>query len=238
MPPADEAGTGPDTTEQPTGTAGAAEPTESFRIGAEVDGSDGHLGRLERVIVDPIAKALTHLAIAAKHHSEEGRLVPIELVEDAGPERIRLRATRAEFEKFDAAEDVQFLPGGGDWMGYDGGGAMTWPYYGLGAPLSGGVEGHQSGPMFVDRIPTGEVDINRGDPVHASDGWIGSIQGLVVDRKDHHVTHVLLKEGHFWGRKQVAIPIGAVTRVDEEIRVGLTKQQVEDLPPVVLESGA
>ena len=85
--------------------------------------------------------------------------------------------------------------------------------------------------MYLDRIPTGEVELVRGDPVHASDGWIGSIQGLVVDRKDHHVTHVLLKEGHVWGRKQVAIPIGAITRVGEEIRVGLTKKQVEDASP-------
>jgi hypothetical protein len=30
----------------------------------------------------------------------------------------------------------------------------------------------------------------------------------------------------------VAIPIGAVTGVDDGIRLNLTKQQVQDLPPV------
>ena len=45
------------------------------------------------------------------------------------------------------------------------------------------------------------------------------------------MTHVLLAEGHLWGRKQVAIPIGAMTRQDQEIRVDLTKQQIEMLPP-------
>jgi sporulation protein YlmC with PRC-barrel domain len=72
--------------------------------------------------------------------------------------------------------------------------------------------------------------------VHATDGEIGSVQGLVIDPKDHHVTHVLLKEGHLWGRKQVAIPIGAASRVSDEVRVGMTRQQVEDLPPVDLGS--
>jgi hypothetical protein len=43
---------------------------------------------------------------------------------------------------------------------------------------------------------------------------------------------VLLQEGHFWGRKQVAIPIGAVVGVDDGIRLNITKQQVQDLPPV------
>jgi hypothetical protein len=45
------------------------------------------------------------------------------------------------------------------------------------------------------------------------------------------VTHVLLQEGHLWGRKEAAIPISAVTRVDDGIRLNITKQQVKDLPP-------
>jgi hypothetical protein len=50
------------------------------------------------------------------------------------------------------------------------------------------------------------------------------------------VTHVLLQEGHVWGRKQVAVPIGTVSREDDEIRVDLTKQQVQDLPAITLSS--
>jgi len=46
------------------------------------------------------------------------------------------------------------------------------------------------------------------------------------------VTHVLLREGHLWGRKEIAIPVSAVVDLDEGIRLKLTKQQVEDLPPV------
>ena len=46
------------------------------------------------------------------------------------------------------------------------------------------------------------------------------------------MTHVLLQEGHLWGRKKVAIPISAVTGVDAGIRLNLTKQQVAELPPV------
>jgi hypothetical protein len=46
------------------------------------------------------------------------------------------------------------------------------------------------------------------------------------------VTHVLLKEGHLWGRRQVAIPVSAVASVDDGIRLKITKQEVEDLPPV------
>jgi hypothetical protein len=44
------------------------------------------------------------------------------------------------------------------------------------------------------------------------------------------VTHVLLQEGHLWGRKEVAIPVSAVTRIQDGIRLNMTKKQIEDLP--------
>ena len=72
----------------------------------------------------------------------------------------------------------------------------------------------------------------RGDPVHALDGEIGQVEGFVVNRADNTVTHVLLREGHPWGRKQVAIPVGAIASVADGIRLNITKRQVEDLPPV------
>ena len=67
--------------------------------------------------------------------------------------------------------------------------------------------------------------------VHAIDGEIGEVLGFIVNPDDQRVTHVVLKEGHLWGRKEVAIPISAVTAIDEGIRLNITKQQVEDLPP-------
>ena len=58
------------------------------------------------------------------------------------------------------------------------------------------------------------------------------MQGFLVSPGDDRVTHVLLQQGHLWGRKKVAIPIGAVTGVDAGIRLNLTKEQVGELPPV------
>ena len=43
---------------------------------------------------------------------------------------------------------------------------------------------------------------------------------------------MLLKEGHLWGRKEVAIPFDKVAGFDDVIRLNVTKQQVKDLPPV------
>jgi hypothetical protein len=194
------------------------------------------------VIVDPVARALTHLVVEAPHRKGAGRLVPIELV-DSTDKEIRLRCTASEFDALEEAEETQFLPGApGEW-GYGQGQMLSQPYFGLGMGLGLGegamgiglgTIGMDSGPRAVtsDRVPVGEVQVRRGDQVHATDGAIGRVRGLIIDPTDHHVTHVLLDEGHLWGEKTVAIPIAAVNDVANGVRLDLTKDQVRDLPPV------
>ncbi len=206
--------------------------TTPFTIGAEASCTDGVCGEVSRVVVDPVARAVTHLVVEPKHRQGLGRLVPLDLV-DATTGGIRLRCTLAEFEKLDSAEETQFLPGSSGYAGYGPEQVLSWPYSSLGG--GGGVRGDMvkvSQPVTYDTVPLGEVAVRRGEHVHATDGDIGQVQGLVIDPRDHHVTHVLLQEGHLWGRKEVAIPISAVAGVDDGIRLNITKQEVQDLPPV------
>ena len=213
----------------PLGTRrmGMAETT-SFTIGADASCTDGVCGEVSRVVVDPVARAVTHLVIEPAHWRGSARLVPLDLV-DATTGEIRLRCTLADFEKLDPAEETQFLPGTPGYPGYDPEQVLSMPYYGIGMGTGGGDV-----PVAVtyDAVPLDEVEVRRGEHVHATDGRIGKVQGLVIDPDSHHVTHVLLQEGHLWGRKEVAIPISAVTGVDDGIRLNITKQQVQDLPPV------
>jgi hypothetical protein len=106
---------------------------------------------------------------------------------------------------------------------------------GMGGMGMGGLGmGASQQAVTYDKVPPGEVEVRRGQRVHASDGPIGHVRGLVIDPGDHQVTHVLLDEGHLWGRKEVSIPISAVTGVDDDgVRLSLTKAEIADLPPVV-----
>ena len=91
--------------------------------------------------------------------------------------------------------------------------------------------GHHTPTVTSDAVPEGEGEVARHDHVHASDGKIGELKGLVVDPDDHRVTHILLREGHLWGHKEVAIPVSAVASADDGVWLNLTKKQVEALPP-------
>ncbi|MGA8334418.1 MAG: PRC-barrel domain-containing protein [Solirubrobacteraceae bacterium] len=201
---------------------------ESLKIGAHVDATDGPCGNLARLIFNPTTDVLTHLIVEPGHHDEQARVVPFDLVVRAGEDVIQLSCTKERYDQLDSAEDVEMLR---DTTGKYDGFSTTSMYFGVGRPL-----GHHPQPMYSDSVPLGEIEIRQGDPVHAKDGEIGAVQGLVIDPADHHVTHVLLQEGHLWGRKQVAIPIGVANRVAYEVRVDLTKDEIEALPPVSLKS--
>ncbi len=205
-----------------------------FELDAEVRCSDGPCGHLRRVVVDPVARAVTHLVVEPDQRWGLGRLVPVETVETANPQ-VTLSCTRTEFDDFEHAEESQFLPGASGEMGYGSEQMLFWPYYGLDGLA--GFGGNALQPVLHDKVPAGEVEVRRGDQVHATDGNIGRVQGLVIDPKDDHVTHVLLQEGHLWGRKQVAIPISAVETVEDGIRLTLTKDDVQNLPEVDLDHG-
>jgi sporulation protein YlmC with PRC-barrel domain len=191
-----------------------AEETE-FAMGATASCSDGVCGEVSRMIVDPATRSVTHLVIDPKHGGEPGRLVPLDLVDTATGD-IRLRCTRAEFDNLDPAEERDLVEGTGN-LGV--GGTAT-P---MGVP-------HAARAVLEDVVPLGETEVGKGEHVHALDGEIGQVEGFLVDPGDHRVTHVLLREGHFWGRKEVAIPVSAVTRIQDGIRLNMTKKQIEDLP--------
>ena len=210
-----------------------------FMIGAGVSCADGPCGAVIRVVINPVTRKLTHLVVEPEGRQGLGRLVPLELADATGGE-IRLRCTMAEFEKLDPAEETQFVPGTRGYEAYGPEQVVSWPWLSLGGTT--GVEGDMvagvSETVTYDAIPVGEVAVRRGDRVHATDGEIGHVEGLVIDPRNHHVTHVLLQEGHLWGRKDVAIPIGAVTGTDDGIRLSLPKDEVRDLPAVDIDHPA
>jgi sporulation protein YlmC with PRC-barrel domain len=207
--------------------------TTPFTIGAEARCTDGVAGEVTRLVVDPVARSVTHLVVEPKGRQGLGRLVPLDLVEVAGRE-VLLRCTLAEFDELDSAEETQFLPGTRGYEEYGPEQVLSWPYSSLaGEPsVTGDASAGFSETVTFDAVPLGEVAVRRGEPVHATDGNIGQVEGLVIDPRTNHVTHVLLQEGHLWGRKEVAIPIRAVSGVEDGIQLSLTKHDVQNLPPV------
>jgi len=220
---------------------------DEILIGAQVRCTSGACGSVIRVVVDPVTMTLTHLVVEPSHRKGLGRLVPMSLLVEprhgepatapSTPDDVLLTCSAEEFDKLDAAEETRFFSGRGAQSGYGAHQVMYWPYYAatMGAGSTSGMGfgvGNTTPPITYDVVPLGEVTVSRGDPVHATDGAIGHVEGLLVDHGSRHVSHVLLREGHLFGKKDVAIPIGAVTKVGDTIELDLNKDEVGALPAV------
>jgi hypothetical protein len=214
-----------------------------FTIGAEVHATDGVAGRLIWVVADRARNpwVITYLVVEPAHRTGLGRFVPLGQVTSVDPETgaITLGLTLEQFEQLESAEETQYSPGSGAYPLFGPTQFMAAPYYSSDVSIEGDEVPFTAATVTADAPLPNEADVAlHAVPVHASDGRVGEVEGLIIDPQNHQVTHVLLKQGHLWGRKDVAIPMAAVLAFDKDdpdpdvLRVSLTKQEVGDLPPV------
>ena len=199
-------------------------------LNARVECRDGVCGHSEYVLIDPVADKVTHVVVKEDSSPNTEYIVPVGSVADTVDDTIRLHCSKAELEKMDPFIKTEFIeqkvpdrnfnyPGG-----LFGGGA----YYYL--PYVASDETVQV-PMEHKQIPVGELTAQRGTRVEATDGYIGHVDEFVVNPENGHITHLVMREGHLWGKKDVIIPVSAMGDTREDtVFLTLDKHQVESLP--------
>jgi hypothetical protein len=210
-----------------------------LELGSRVDCTDESFGKLVDVVIDPTSRRVTHLVVEPDRDRLLARLVPVELAErgDDASGAVALRATVEEVRRLSPVHEVAYLRLDGfpvddpEWdVGIEEVLALPYyPWYELEpAPIDFAVT--------YDRVPKGEVEIRRASAVHSADGQhLGDVDGFLVDDSEL-ITHVVLERGHPWERREVAIPIGAVARVETDaVTLSLTMDEVAALPPVAVQ---
>jgi hypothetical protein len=210
-----------------------------FTIGARVRSTDGEVGHLIWVVADRGSTpwVITHLVVEPTHRSGLGRFVPLSHVTgvDTGSGAITLTDSEKEFAQLDSAEMTEFVPGSEAYEAYGPAQLVTRPYYADEVNFSGHAVPETALTVTADApLPDGDQGVAvHAVAAHATDGSVGHLDGLVIDPGTHQVTHVLLQEGHLWGRKDVAIPLSAVRDLDDDgLQLSVTKQEIGDLPAV------
>jgi PRC-barrel domain len=209
-----------------------------LQFGSPVRCTDGPFGEVADLVIDPTARRITHLVVAPYHRHRLARLVPIELAApaDNSEPAISLRCTVEHARRLPSVQEFaylrmgEFLPDDPDWdVGIEN--VLGLPYYGNGGFGQNIINYEPHISTTYDRIPKGEVEIRRASEIRsADDDRLGHVDGFLVDGDDQ-ITHVVLERGHLWGRRDVTIPIGAVTRVTtDSVTVRLTKDEVAALP--------
>src|SRR5262249_39350854 len=91
----------------------------------------------------------------------------------------------------------------------------------------------------VDIIPTGEVEEHGGGRVHATDGGAGHLRAGRLALGSGGVPHVVSGQGPGGARADPGVPAEMVAGFGEDgVQLGITRRQVQDLPPADLDHPA
>jgi sporulation protein YlmC with PRC-barrel domain len=161
--------------------------------------------------------------------SNKEYIVPVDFIAETVTDSIRLRCDRAKLEKMHPFIKTKFIEEKVPNSNFASGGT-----YGLGSYyylpyVNSEIPVYEA--MEQKQIPPGELAVSRGTRVEAKDGFVGKVDEFVVNPKNGHITHLVMHEGHLWGRKDVIIPVSAMGDThDDTVFLNLDKHQIESLP--------
>ena len=200
-------------------------------VNANVHCADGLCGRSTYVLIHPVLEDVTHVVVREAEAPHTERLVPVAEVAGTAPDVILLKCTRKEFqgmEPFILTEYVkEDLPDArSERLANVGMGSyMLWPYVIPARTTSTRI------PVEEEQVPPGELAVRRGARVEAKDGHIGRLDEFMMNPENGHITHLVMREGHLWGKKDVAIPVSQIDHYERyTVFLKLTKQEIEALP--------
>jgi sporulation protein YlmC with PRC-barrel domain len=201
-------------------------------INVKVSCANDECGRSTAVIMDPTKEKITHLVVKANEAPFPERMVPISRINKTTPEEIQLNCSQEEFSKMDEFIEHHFIRTDKIYDDHLPNRYYMWPY-------AYPIRDHTMDQQFIDikseHVPQGEMAIHRGAHVQALDGRVGSVDEFMVDPDTGEITHLILLEGHLWGKKDVTIPISDVDHYDEDtVFLDLKKENIEALPSIPL----
>jgi uncharacterized protein YrrD len=210
-----------------------------FKEGANVFTSDGtKVGDIDRVVLDPVTKDISHLVVRKGFLFTEDKVVPIELVDSATEERVVLEVVD-DLEALPDFEDTYYVRVGETETqvtqppGYVG----TYYWY---PPVS--VNWWTAAPypayprppyvLKIRRnIPEGTVPLKEGAKVAAfDDEHVGDVERVFADPSQDRATHLLVSQGLLLKEKKV-VPTSWITEVKEnEVHLAVSSDLLDSLP--------
>lgn len=190
----------------------------------EVFCTDGYCGRSTRVVLKPKTEEVTHLVVKEKDPPHSELLIPVSAVTVTTPDSINLSLTREKLAEQQSFLETEYVE-------------LDIPRYSYaGSIYSMPGEPYRASdviPVKRESTPEGELALRRGARVEATDGHVGRVDEVLIDSQNDHITHLVLREGHLWGQREVSIPVSEIKHINEDtVYLNLDKHEIEALPAV------
>lgn len=191
------------------------------------------VGHIDRVVVDPQTRVVTHIVVRKGFLFKEERVVPIALIADATEDRITLRADAGDLEALPPFEEKHYVqPEGGTAPTNSPSGSAP-SLYGP-SPLGGALGASLPDEKYIEQIeqniPEGTVAMKEGAKAITTEGkHVGNVERVFTDSPEERATHLLISKG-LLSKERKLIPITWVTIMGEdEVHLAVTEEALENL---------
>jgi uncharacterized membrane protein len=185
------------------------------------------VGETTTIIVDPQTLQVSHYVVKQSEKPHDEYLVPAEKVVETSSDVVRLSCTGAELLEMETYVVKEYKK-------------VAIPRYTgveTGSSFNATVPEIVSLPVEEERIPEGHRAIKVGTEVNASDGKVGEVEELLLDESGQ-ISHLVLREGHLWGKKRIVLPLSVVDSViSNTVYLKLDKETVSSLLAIPDRSG-
>jgi uncharacterized protein YrrD len=195
------------------------------------------VGRVDRVVIDPQSQRVTHVVVRKGTLFTEDKVVPMEMIETADEEQVRLREDAGDLESLPDFIVEEFIPIEGEWGSSTDAWGYVPPFFwypplGQAHPL--GYPGYPVPPYKVEterNVPDYTVSLKEGADVLSADGdKVGEVSRVILDPDTDRVTHFLISEGLLFKERKL-IPLHWVGEVVEnEVRLAVDSALLERVP--------
>jgi sporulation protein YlmC with PRC-barrel domain len=194
-------------------------------INAKVYCQDKLCGHTQAVLLDPANDVVTHVVLKESKNPHAERLVPIDMIDADLAETVHLKVNTTMLQNLPPLYDVEYIQ-------------TTVPHYVEVSDMT-----YMEPTVLPEKkiikekiyhTPKNELAVNRGTRIYSADGYvIGTVDEFLVDQNGGHVTHLVLREGHIFGQKDVFIPVAEIESTQESsLHLKLDKENIEKLPAV------
>jgi uncharacterized protein YrrD len=212
-----------------------------FKDGTSVYTNDGkRVGSIERVVIEPGSKEVTHLVVEKGFLFTEDKVVPMSLVGPSTEDRVTLRKGAGDLEKLPDFEESYFVSteketeAGPPKQTMPGIGSIYW-YPPVGSKQNSGIFGSGTAPTYIEEtvqnIPNNTVALKEGARVVTLDKkHVGDVEEIFTDVAEDKVTHILISQGLFLKERKL-VPVNWINSINEgEVRLLVSSELVDNLP--------
>ena len=189
---------------------------QEYSLYAKAMCKNGFLGELSSIVIHHKKEDITHLVIKDETISKsQAWLVPVDFVASSTSKVLQLDFTRDDKRRLQPFIYEHYVER--EYNGY---------FYAFNLPI---ITAPKWLPSETPGQKNTQFSLHRSMKVTAADGVIGNAGEFFIDPHSKRISHIILKRGHLWEKKDVIIPVSLIGKIENDkihlkLEIGMVKK--------------